>query len=95
MKNSVGRYNHRDATLILLMSRHGLRVSEIGALRWNQIDLKTALASQIVHYVQTKPPETENVTKEKTQSSASFRRAAAEATTDGAECAYLFAVCDA
>jgi type 1 fimbriae regulatory protein FimE len=39
----VGRYSHRDATLILLMYRHGLRVSEIGALRWNQIDLKTAL----------------------------------------------------
>ena len=39
----VGRHGHRDATLILLMYRHGLRVSEIGALQWNQIDLKTAL----------------------------------------------------
>lgn len=35
----VGRYGHRDAALILLMYRHGLRVSEIGVLRWNQIDL--------------------------------------------------------
>ena len=39
----VGRHAHRDATLILLMYRHALRVSEIGALRWDQIDLKSAL----------------------------------------------------
>jgi type 1 fimbriae regulatory protein FimB/type 1 fimbriae regulatory protein FimE len=39
----VGRHGHRDATLILLVYRHGMRVSEISALRWNQIDLKTAL----------------------------------------------------
>lgn len=39
----VGRHGDRDATLILLLYRHGLRVSEIGSLRWNQIDLKTAL----------------------------------------------------
>ena len=39
----VGRHGDRDATLILLLYRHGLRVSEIGGLRWNQIDLKTAL----------------------------------------------------
>ena len=39
----VGRHGHRDATLILLGYRHGLRVSEIGGLRWDQIDLKSAL----------------------------------------------------
>lgn len=39
----VGRHGHRDATLILLMYRHALRVSEIADLRWDQIDLKTAL----------------------------------------------------
>jgi type 1 fimbriae regulatory protein FimE len=39
----VGRHGHRDATLILLLYRHGLRVSEIGGLRWSQIDLKAAL----------------------------------------------------
>jgi type 1 fimbriae regulatory protein FimE len=39
----VGRHGHRDATLILLVYRHGLRVSEIGGLRWDQIDLKSAL----------------------------------------------------
>jgi integrase len=34
-----GRYGHRDATLILLMARHGLRVTEAIDLRWDQIDL--------------------------------------------------------
>ena len=37
---SLGRHGHRDATLILLAFRHGLRVSELVALRWEQIDLK-------------------------------------------------------
>src|SRR5947209_6663107 len=33
-----GRYGHRDATMILVDYRHGLRVSELVALRWDQID---------------------------------------------------------
>src|SRR3954447_11613496 len=33
-----GRYGHRDATMILIAYRHGLRVSELVALRWDQID---------------------------------------------------------
>jgi type 1 fimbriae regulatory protein FimE len=37
---SVGRHGHRDATLVTLAYRHGLRVSELVALRWEQIDLK-------------------------------------------------------
>ncbi len=36
----TGRHGHRDATLILLAYRHGLRASETAALRWEQIDLK-------------------------------------------------------
>ena len=36
----TGRHPHRDATLILIMYRHGLRVSEAIALRWDQVDLK-------------------------------------------------------
>ena len=34
-----GRWGHRDATLILVMVRHGLRVTEACDLRWDQIDL--------------------------------------------------------
>ena len=36
----VGRHRHRDRTLILLAYRHGLRVSELVSLRWDQVDLK-------------------------------------------------------
>lgn len=38
-----GRHGHRDDTLILMMFRHGLRVGEIIALRWEQVDLKQGL----------------------------------------------------
>jgi integrase len=33
------RYGHRDATMILVAYRHGLRASEVCNLRWDQIDL--------------------------------------------------------
>jgi len=39
----VGRYRHRDSTLLLLAYRHGLRVSELVELQWSQIDLKVGL----------------------------------------------------
>jgi type 1 fimbriae regulatory protein FimE len=35
----VGRHGHRDDTLILLLFRHGFRVGEVIALRWEQVDL--------------------------------------------------------
>ena len=35
------RSGHRDATTILVAYRHGLRASEIVALRWDDIDLTT------------------------------------------------------
>ena len=38
-----GRYGHRDATLLLLMYRHGFRVAEIVRLRWDMLDLKAAV----------------------------------------------------
>jgi integrase len=33
-----GRYSHRDATLILVAFRHGLRASEIADLEWSQVE---------------------------------------------------------
>jgi type 1 fimbriae regulatory protein FimB/type 1 fimbriae regulatory protein FimE len=36
------RYGHRDATLILVASRHGLRVSELIDLHWDQVDFNRA-----------------------------------------------------
>jgi integrase len=36
------RYGHRDATLLLVAHRHGLRASEICDLRWEQIDWNSA-----------------------------------------------------
>ena len=36
------RYGHRDATMILVAYRHGLRVSELVDLRWEQVDFRTA-----------------------------------------------------
>ena len=32
------RYGHRDATLILIAFRHGLRASEIAELEWSQVE---------------------------------------------------------
>jgi integrase len=40
---NTGRHGHRDATLILMAYRHALRVSELVALRWEQIDLSRGL----------------------------------------------------
>ena len=36
---SFGRHGVRDAAIILLMFRHGLRTAELVALKWSQIDL--------------------------------------------------------
>ena len=36
------RHGHRDATMVLVAYRHGLRVSELVDLRWEQIDFNTA-----------------------------------------------------
>ena len=34
----ANRYGHRDATMVLVAYRHGLRASELVDLHWNQID---------------------------------------------------------
>ena len=38
----ANRYGHRDATMVLLAYRHGLRASELVDLRWDQVDFATA-----------------------------------------------------
>lgn len=38
IKKRGGRHAHRDASLILLIYRHGLRLSESASLRWEQIN---------------------------------------------------------
>jgi integrase len=38
-----GRYGHRDATIIFVAYRHGLRAGELCSLRWDQIDLGRGL----------------------------------------------------
>lgn len=39
---STGRHRLRDKTLVLLLYRHGLRVSELINLRWDAVDFKAA-----------------------------------------------------
>ena len=36
------RHGRRDATMVLVAYRHGLRVGELVDLRWDQVDFKTA-----------------------------------------------------
>jgi type 1 fimbriae regulatory protein FimB len=36
---TIGRHGHRNDTMILIAYRHGLRVSELVNLRWEQVDL--------------------------------------------------------
>ena len=36
----AGRHPVRDAAIILMLFRHGLRTAELVALRWHQVDLK-------------------------------------------------------
>src|SRR6478752_6285855 len=38
----TNRWGHRDATMILVAYRHGLRVSELVDLRWTQVDFDKA-----------------------------------------------------
>src|SRR6516164_6717637 len=37
------RWGHRDSTMLLIAFRHGLRASELVDLRWEQIDLESAV----------------------------------------------------
>ena len=39
----ANRYGHRDATMILIAFRHGLRASELCDLRWDQVEFGAAV----------------------------------------------------
>jgi integrase len=54
------RWNHRDATMILLAYRHGLRASELLDLRWEQVDLSHAVMH--VRRVKSGTPSTHPLT---------------------------------
>ena len=45
VSRKLGRHGHRDSTIILISYRHGLRVSELVSLQWQQIDLDSGLIS--------------------------------------------------
>ena len=53
------RHGHRDATMVLVAYRHGLRASEICDLRWDEIDF--ASATLHVHRVKNGKPSTHPV----------------------------------
>jgi integrase len=50
-----GRYGHRDATLILIAFRHGLRAAEICDLEWSQVEFGRSAALH-VHRVKNGKP---------------------------------------
>jgi integrase len=54
----IGRYKLRDSTLILMAYRHGLRVSELVALRWEQVDFTggTIYINRLKHGVSSTHP---------------------------------------
>jgi integrase len=41
----TNRHGHRDALMLLLAYRHGLRAAEVVDLRWEQVDFKSATLS--------------------------------------------------
>ena len=50
-----GRYGHRDATLILVAFRHGLRAAEICDLEWSQVEFGRSAALHVRRVKNGKP----------------------------------------
>jgi integrase len=50
-----GRYGHRDATLILVAFRHGLRAAEICDLEWSQVEFGRSASLHVRRVKNGKP----------------------------------------
>jgi integrase len=50
-----GRYGHRDATLILVAFRHGLRAAEICDLEWSQVEFGRSTSMHVRRVKNGKP----------------------------------------
>jgi type 1 fimbriae regulatory protein FimB/type 1 fimbriae regulatory protein FimE len=72
---SVGRNPHRNATLILVAYRHGLRATELVTLRWDQVDLE----ENVLHVVRLKNgrPSTHPIPKVEARALRRLRRESA------------------
>lgn len=56
----TNRWGHRDATMVLIPNRHGLRASEVCDLRWDQVDFNQAVLH--VRRVKSGTPSTHPLT---------------------------------
>jgi integrase len=54
-RDDHGRYAHRDATLILVAFRHGLRAAEIADLEWSQVELGRSASLHVRRLKNGKP----------------------------------------
>src|SRR5262245_11750403 len=66
------RYGHRDATMILLAYRHGLRASELCDLQWSQVDFHAGTLR--VNRRKQGSPSTHPLTGEETRALRRLRR---------------------
>jgi integrase len=70
--SSVGRHRHRDATLIVLAFRHGLRVSEVVTLQWRQVDLEKGILH--VRRIKNGVPSAQRLSQQECQMLAKLQR---------------------
>ena len=79
------RWGHRDATMVLLAFRHGLRASELVDLRWEQVDLENAILH--VRRVKQGTPATHPLTGRELRA---LRRLQREQARRGDDCLHLW-----
>jgi integrase len=72
----IGRHGERNATMTLLAYRHGLRVSELIRLRWDQLDLDQGLLH--VRRVKNGVPSTHPLTGSEIRALRKLKRLAGE-----------------